>query len=53
MRLADLQRYLPDVEKELARAYARERRTAPLTARPYLDVNEEFTLRGGKRFRAL
>ncbi len=53
MRLAELQRYIPAVEQELERAYARERRVAPVTLRPYLDVNREFSLRGGKRFRAL
>ncbi len=53
MQLADLGRYVPAIESELRRSYARERRTAPATVRPYLDVNEEFTLRGGKRFRAI
>ena len=53
MRLAELQRYIPAVEQELRRAYARERRIAPGPLRPYLDVNREFSLRGGKRFRAL
>ena len=53
MQLADLQRFLPQLEKELRASYRREARTAPRTVRPYLDVNEEFTLRGGKRFRAI
>ena len=53
MELADLQRFLPQLEAELRASYRRERRTAPPTIRPYLDVNEEFTLRGGKRFRAI
>ena len=53
MDLAGLYRYLPSLERELRTSYARERRTAPSTVRPYLDVNEEFTLRGGKRFRAI
>ena len=53
MQLADLQRFLPRLEKELRASYRRERRTAPVPLRPYLDVNEEFTLRGGKRFRAI
>ena len=53
MKLADLYRYLPEVEKDLGRAYAAERKSAPTEVRPYLDVNREFTLRGGKRFRAI
>ncbi len=53
MKLADLYRYLPEVEKDLGRTYAAERRSAPPAVRPYLDVNREFTLRGGKRFRAI
>lgn len=53
MQLADLQRFLPKLEKSLRASYARERRSAPLGIRPYLDVNDEFTLRGGKRFRAI
>jgi len=52
VQLADLSRYLPALESALRRSYVRERRRAPATVRPYLDVNEEFTLRGGKRFRA-
>jgi len=51
--LAALYRYLPQLEKELGRSYALERRGAPSAVRPYLDVNREFTLRGGKRFRAI
>jgi geranylgeranyl diphosphate synthase, type I len=51
--LAGLYRYLPAVEGRLGSSYARERRSAPASARPYLDVNREFTLRGGKRFRAI
>jgi geranylgeranyl diphosphate synthase, type I len=53
VRLADLQAYLPAVEKELGRSYARARGFAPESVRPYLDVNREFSLRGGKRFRAI
>jgi geranylgeranyl diphosphate synthase, type I len=52
VQLGDLSRYLPEIERQLSAAYARERRTAPAMVRPYLDVNQEFTLRGGKRFRA-
>ena len=53
MELAELYRYLPSVEADLTRAYTRERRVAPRSVRVYLDVNREFTLRGGKRFRAI
>ena len=51
--LAALYRYLPALERTLRAAYRRERRAAPASIRPYVDVNEEFTLRGGKRFRAI
>jgi geranylgeranyl diphosphate synthase, type I len=51
--LAALYRYLPSLERELRSSYLRERRTAPATVRPYLDADLEFTLRGGKRFRAI
>jgi geranylgeranyl diphosphate synthase, type I len=53
VQLADLQRFLPRIEAELRASYRRERRTAPRSIRPYLDANDEFTLRGGKRFRAI
>jgi geranylgeranyl diphosphate synthase type I len=53
VNLAELYRYLPALEAELRSSYARERKTAPATVRAYLDVNREFTLRGGKRFRAV
>ena len=53
MDLEGLYRYLPRVERELRRSYRTERRSAPATVREYLDVNEEFSLRGGKRFRAI
>jgi len=51
--LAGLYRYLPAVEGRLRASYATERRAAPPAVRPYLDVNQEFSLRGGKRFRAI
>jgi len=51
--LAALGRYLPKVERELRNGYRTERRVAPASVREYLDVNEEFSLRGGKRFRAV
>ncbi len=53
MDLAGLYRYVPAVEGRLRASYAIERRGAPRNLRPYLDVNREFSLRGGKRFRAL
>jgi geranylgeranyl diphosphate synthase, type I len=53
VKLADLYRYLPALEKELRTAYGAARREAPGALRGYVDVNEEFTLRGGKRFRAV
>ena len=51
--LADFSQYLPALSRELRDSYARERRGAPSTVRPFLDINLEFTLRGGKRFRAI
>ncbi len=53
MNFAEISRYLPPLEREIRSSYRAERRDAPGTVRPYVDVNEEFTLRGGKRFRAL
>jgi geranylgeranyl diphosphate synthase, type I len=50
--LATLTRFLPSVEKELKTSYARIGKQAPREVLPYLEVNREFTLRGGKRFRA-
>jgi geranylgeranyl diphosphate synthase, type I len=51
--LAGLSRYLPRLEAELRASYRESRPLAPASVRPYVDVNREFTLRGGKRFRAL
>jgi len=51
--LARLYRYLPAMERELRSSYRRERARAPASIRPYVDANLEYTLRGGKRFRAL
>jgi geranylgeranyl diphosphate synthase type I len=48
----ELGRYLPAIERELSGAYARARRSEPTFA-PWTARLEEFTLRGGKRFRAL
>ncbi len=53
MDLSELTRYVPRVEKTLRAAYRGERRAAPPAVRSYVDVNSEFTLRGGKRFRAI
>ena len=53
MDLAALYRFLPALERELNASYSRAARTAPREVRPYLEVNREFTLRGGKRFRAM
>jgi geranylgeranyl diphosphate synthase, type I len=51
--LAALYRYLPRLERELRASYRRGGRTAPASVRSYVGHNEEFTLRGGKRFRAV
>jgi geranylgeranyl diphosphate synthase, type I len=51
--LASLSAHLPALERRLREDYGRTRRAAPASARGYVDVNREFTLRGGKRFRAL
>jgi geranylgeranyl diphosphate synthase, type I len=48
-----LTEYLPRVERALAASYDAARRPAGPTFRTYLERNREFTLRGGKRFRAL
>jgi geranylgeranyl diphosphate synthase, type I len=53
VNLAELFDYLRPLKTELRSSYLRERRTAPATVRKYVDVNQEFTLRGGKRFRAI
>ena len=53
MDLAELSRYLPAVERRLARSYDAVRRSTPSGVRPFLALNREFSLRGGKRFRAL
>ncbi len=53
MDLAGLTRYVPLVERRLARTYDLSRASTPGSLRPFLALNREFTLRGGKRFRAL
>jgi len=51
--LPALYRFLPSLEGELASSYLGAARAAPPEVQPYLEVNREFTLRGGKRFRAM
>ncbi len=53
MDLAGLTRFLPRVERALGASYDRGRPEVPGSVRPYAALNREFTLRGGKRFRAL
>jgi geranylgeranyl diphosphate synthase, type I len=53
VRLSDLFGYLPALEKELRASYLEARSGVPRSVRLYADVNREFTLRGGKRFRAV
>lgn len=53
MDLSALARYLPDVEQVLGTSYDLQRDEVPLSVRPYVGLNREFSLRGGKRFRAL
>ncbi|MGA8711353.1 MAG: polyprenyl synthetase family protein [Thermoplasmata archaeon] len=53
MDLATLYRFLPSLERELDASYRRAARASPAEVRPWLEVNREFTLRGGKRFRAI
>jgi geranylgeranyl diphosphate synthase, type I len=52
MRFTELSTWVPRVERELANFYRAERRSAGIFA-PYVEALEEFTLRSGKRFRAL
>jgi len=53
VNLDGLARYLPEVERRLAGSYDRARPPAPAPDRGYARLNREFSLRGGKRFRAL
>ena len=53
MEFARLAEYVPQVERTLAESYAKARRRSAPPFRPYLERSREFTLRGGKRFRAL
>lgn len=53
MKFSDLAEELPALERTIVRSYAEARRSAAPVFRPFLDSLSEFTLRGGKRFRAL
>jgi len=53
VRFAELSEYLPRIESTIARQYATERAHRPASLRPYVRALAEFTLQGGKRFRAL
>ena len=53
MNLAELGTLIAPLEQGLHQSYRTERRAAPASLRTYLDHLDEFTLRGGKRFRAL
>ncbi|MCI4369502.1 MAG: polyprenyl synthetase family protein, partial [Thermoplasmata archaeon] len=53
MDFGRLARFIPRIEAELERFYAAEKRRAGPTFAPYLSDLQGFTLRGGKRFRAL
>ncbi len=53
MDLARLYSYLPALERELKSDYQGARRDAPRSVRSFVETNREFTLRGGKRFRAV
>jgi geranylgeranyl diphosphate synthase type I len=53
VEFARLSEYLPQVERALADSYVVARRQSAPPFRPFLDRSREFTLRGGKRFRAL
>jgi geranylgeranyl diphosphate synthase type I len=45
--------YVPKVNAALRESYRQERRAVAPEFRPYVDLLSDFTLRGGKRFRAL
>jgi geranylgeranyl diphosphate synthase type I len=53
VEFARLAEYRPRIERSLAESYAAARRHSAPPFRPYLERSREFTLRGGKRFRAL
>jgi geranylgeranyl diphosphate synthase, type I len=51
--LSDLNQYIPKIEASLRASYAEERRKAAPPFQESLATLNEFTLRGGKRFRAI
>ncbi|MCI4355283.1 MAG: polyprenyl synthetase family protein, partial [Thermoplasmata archaeon] len=53
MDFSELASYRPKLEKLLRADYLGARRAAASVLGPYIDDLSEFTLRGGKRFRAL
>lgn len=53
MEFDDLVAYRRPLERRLAQDYREERRRVGPVFRPFVDALDEFTLRGGKRFRAL
>ena len=53
MDLAELYRSIPAIERRLRATYRAQRRPSNGPFRPEIDLLEEFSLRGGKRFRAL
>ena len=53
MDLDELYRYLPTVEDRLAASYREAEEDAPAAVRGSVRLNRRFTLRGGKRLRAL
>ena len=53
MDLAELVSRIPEIERALRSSFREAGRRDPARFRPYVDLLEEFVLRGGKRFRAL
>lgn len=53
MEFSELAEFRPRIESTLERQYSALEREGGPTFRPYVRVLREFTLRGGKRFRAL
>lgn len=53
LKLADLEAMRLEIESELASHYKSARNGAPAPVKPYVDLLRSFTLRGGKRFRAI
>lgn len=53
MEFSELLALRPQLERRLALQYGKARRETAPVFRPYVNALQEFTLRGGKRFRAL